>query len=1175
MNDTMTEYNGMEQNNNATNTTNFKLPEDLTVIGVGGCGKTLLNSISKHNWFLKHYLSTNGSQLGLYTLDTATNERDDDETNISLIEERIDGIVKKEFGNRGASGVVNCRHFDLSEMASIQNIPDLTSARVVQRLQRDDDNPVWWLHDPEHGINFNDLAQFDPRIKSGFGGGVYRMRAVSKAAFTIAVTTQATEFTEILSSRSGAAAIIVGLGGGTGSGMFIDLAKRIRKSSPNKEIFLFAVLPASSEKDDEHLNAAVALTELEYLNVTGKGLFNHVILTTLEKTGFTTIEAARAIQAVSDFSDAFPYLFVNTFASSKDGVLLSETLSYGGFINADASTIEYPIDKLRKFERDYDTYLDALVEITSERQEICQYVEDFFNNGKDNYSSEYGEADEGQVINFDNVTRYRDDILWIKDIWRSKGAEILQLKTPVTIEKIVEEYLDGADPANLTFVNLKRYVATIRDQMDEMRGTINSWSDRDIVLFDCIRDNLALLEIIGKYHTETTRLHEPLSQKAHMAVMCVDGGTADKTLVSIKKRLVEISEEIGTTTKSIETLSNKIEAANSFVDSLNAKKVEVEKDVNGCNDAVRELNSQKASIDSRAEQVKSSIDEAISHVTKDIQDYCEHDSARARWEGFEEEYISALKSKCVAFTTLLSDASTSKGKVSEIDIKKRYEVFTLIPDSTYIESTMKSENDFTEDLKTLDCQVSDYYYWKHRRIVAEKGGFFSKGDVPKIDKKITEAFEKLKATCNDLNNKNKPKGATEIPKGFSYKWEDDTVIDINQALRPIISIFNRNSDDIIERIVSPLIPKFELLGDVNTLNNTIKKSDVVVSEIIEALRTIIFEILDKSNGWTEESLRLENEVKERIASILKGIDSEILVAVNDRQKIINEKGELTAQVDQNTAKKEYLTSIKETLLVESKDKRLLYKEAVENLKEPEASGTIGRDENRTYKSILGTPDPAVLPSLDLDSTLDNLGRTPAGKGDIERLTGLLNNRYRGLLDGAVLGMMALTVLSDNDSSQQWATKASALVISSPSSLFGKTLSDEDPKTRSSRLKLMMSQISGDMGHQGNCIPVLHGGAKPWECSLTFMVAGNYLENILGFHQGGKYRVRYEKSKDNILHHVLFMDKGQYITRDMISSQKAMEMAFMEQDSRDDIEYQIRNLYHTSTLQDAINKRKGL
>ena len=263
----------------------MSLPTNLKIIGVGGCGKTLLKKICEHDWFLKEYLTDNRN-LGLYTVDTATNEKGDDTRYMESLRLRI-----QDMGER-AHGVISCGHYHLPDFAQVTRIQDLIAEDATYNLKEDSDD-VWWLEDPDHGITFESLCKIDRRLKEGFDGGVYRMRAVSKAAFIKATTLSHADF-DPLFSGTGPVAIIVGLGGGTGSGMFIDLARKIHALNRSRPIWLFGVLPASTEGEDERLNAAIALTELEYLQMQdnpeevvyhGDSLFHHILISSLDPTG--------------------------------------------------------------------------------------------------------------------------------------------------------------------------------------------------------------------------------------------------------------------------------------------------------------------------------------------------------------------------------------------------------------------------------------------------------------------------------------------------------------------------------------------------------------------------------------------------------------------------------------------------------------------------------------------------------------------------------------------------------------------------------------------------------------------------------------------------------------------------------------------------------------------------
>ncbi len=173
------------------------LPVNLTIIGIGGCGKTFLHKICEYEWFLNQYLENDHNSLNLYTIDTAVAEESEDRRNMQRLTKNIEIFNKPSY-----RGDIKCAHYDLPSIATLITIPHLISSQVVDSLQLSSDD-VWWLHDPDKGIKFDDLCELDGRLREGFDGGVYRMRVVSKAAFVKATTVAGSEFTNVFSGEGG------------------------------------------------------------------------------------------------------------------------------------------------------------------------------------------------------------------------------------------------------------------------------------------------------------------------------------------------------------------------------------------------------------------------------------------------------------------------------------------------------------------------------------------------------------------------------------------------------------------------------------------------------------------------------------------------------------------------------------------------------------------------------------------------------------------------------------------------------------------------------------------------------------------------------------------------------------------------------------------------------------
>ena len=243
--------------------------------------------------------------------------------------------------------------------------------------------------------------------------------------------------------------------------------------------------------------------------------------------------------------------------------------------------------------------------------------------------------------------------------------------------------------------------------------------------------------------------------------------------------------------------------------------------------------------------------------------------------------------------------------------------------------------------------------------------------------------------------------------------------------------------------------------------------------------------------------------------------------------------------------KQYLEDVNAELFVASTRLRQAYNDAIADLHAMEVAGDsiLGETTNRTYKSISGHINPEVLPLLDSSATLANLDINEAGRRDIQNLVDLIRQRQLDLIGSRMLGVTSLVRPSTTDMGVRWSTIASVCCISSRSQEFRATLNSVGE--RENMKQHIQSLLHHDSGEDTSTVVL--DTARPWDCSLTFMMIGNYLENITGFAFGGAgfCRTVYERSKDNILHHVLLLDKGQYLTREFINDEEALRLAISE------------------------------
>ncbi|WP_338740507.1 tubulin-like doman-containing protein [Haloplanus salilacus] len=259
----------------------YRTPDHLVCLGEGGTevGKTFM----RQRWILEEVLrddprdeapDEDARPLYAYFIDsdksTLSTDIEDE------IEETVDSI-EEEYGLQNAPDVEG----SVINVVEGPHKKHLQSERVTARtdiseLALDQNIKAWWL---QQG---GDSDVLDP-LSGLERGGVDRMRGLTKAIYRISQW-KGDPLSEVEQSVRNDThdephvAIVVGLGGGTGSGLFLDLAHRIKQAGAT--VTLFGVLPNPSGGDDNSVraNAYAALSELEYLALSGLNLFEARVL---------------------------------------------------------------------------------------------------------------------------------------------------------------------------------------------------------------------------------------------------------------------------------------------------------------------------------------------------------------------------------------------------------------------------------------------------------------------------------------------------------------------------------------------------------------------------------------------------------------------------------------------------------------------------------------------------------------------------------------------------------------------------------------------------------------------------------------------------------------------------------------------------------------------------------
>jgi len=802
----------------------LKVPPDLTIVAIGGCGKKLASEICEHEWFLKHYLGE-GRHLKVYIMDTDENEKEQDEERREEIAKRVE-----EMGGRGS---VETSIFFLPHLANVSRVSDLASKGIADKIKDRKAKPavnVWWLNDAEYGISFDDLKKIDPYIIDDFGGGVHRRRAISKAIFYKVLSEGEGSGFPTFSSR-GPIAIIVGLGGGTGSGMSIDLARYIRSlRGEEAEIWLFAVLPTTEEGEKEQLNAAIALTELEYLNLEGR-LFNYVVLTSLGPTGFKKGEEAR--REVQEFDLVYPYIFINSFYLGRGDIDVSDARRpYSSFIFADAHVIEYPIEELRELKGEFEKVINEMEEITKNRKELNRAIREFLDKAD--------QREEG-IPTKEDFDFVKKEVGSIEKTWENEIGELLNYQTV----EAVKYYINNNIPSDLSpdktrkYDDLIEYIRRLKGFTQIVREEkLRDESDKKLhrlipEALDALEDTAKQLKRVSGIEDETPRvvLKEALRGKENIAPLMSD---LQARIKSFKEDIRDLDEKIGNKNEELK----EIEHQKSQVEKFVGKKLDdIAQDV----DSFVAIGVKIRDIEDRERNLKMKIEGII--------DKCKSGEVRGENE-----------------TSWLQSAGVAELQ-GEID------------------SASREIGEDLEGLKSLIKAIALYYHYDYKLKKLESRGFLQK-IIDAIRGDTEQRRRRYEAMRRDKE---------DYIKGSAKYWSIaiHAPFELDVADNFLTEGLNKRMEDIKNRIIESIRLDFEIRDEeIEELESVFEQEDR--GRIRAGLRELLNNISLLRGGYYQKKEELEREIdglqgvkndKERFLVVMEKIDELVEATFNYRRNL--------------------------------------------------------------------------------------------------------------------------------------------------------------------------------------------------------------------------------------------------------------------------------------------------
>lgn len=342
-------------------------PVPKTIIGIGNGGKKVVYEMLDQDWILTEALEPrddDGSpSINPVIIDSESGHKNSDPEKVSAVNERIKEKAQ-DLGHPNPNTEVTYINPAEDTRDDYTESISLTSAGPVNDIVRSADLRAWWL---EAGADM--LAD-----NSDYSEGVERRRALSKALYH-GSQADGDPIAEVVDDAAADdhAYIVVGIGGGTGSGMFIDLAKRLNERDVT--VHLMGILPNESPGQQEEANTYAALSELEYLSLTDQNPFRNIVLfpfaearknAHFDEGMVNAILSHYALTGVADGIDNE----TQHFDPGQDGS--NVTSKFAPFTVAAPKIFHYDAPEVQEAERKISEYIGALNDALDTEDELYE-----------------------------------------------------------------------------------------------------------------------------------------------------------------------------------------------------------------------------------------------------------------------------------------------------------------------------------------------------------------------------------------------------------------------------------------------------------------------------------------------------------------------------------------------------------------------------------------------------------------------------------------------------------------------------------------------------------------------------------------------------------------------------------------------------------------------------------
>lgn len=1109
----------------------FQFPD--VVVGIGGAGKNLVFSMLETEWLIEQLVKSDG-RYTFIVMDTASAEYNTDVEKAEKIKKRIEEIATKL--GRPANIEVDVRNIIAN--LSIDRPEVLYTTNLIEALHRKRKVKVWWILDPEKGVNNTEgLKKYEA---AGFSKGTIRRRGVTKAMFYKALVEGKVDDVFQIPPGSQEVAIVVGLGGGTGSGLFIDIAKRLAEVNFGAQVVLFGILPTLKEGTNEKANAYIALSELEYLRLTqGKTddqLFTHVVLTPIEPTGFTGAGDAYKAKttALSEFAETFTHILMNFYdAKSSNFSDILEGGHYGRFIMATGGIVRYEVESTMENKKKLEKAINSLnTAIAKERdirekdiKPLIDYLQerDFIDPLRDEnkFYSKYIEYLKNQRLIQEFYGFLTNPVL---NIFNYESPRSIQegIKTRILMEErdFPEKVMTIKSPNEILEL-VSQLKATIEASKPEsFRDDIDK-AISDVAMK--ILENIQLsLEHLREFHKFT--FPEPIkaryeSYESEVGQMLRDLATFDVKPTQVAK-LEELKRTVST---DITKLEHQIEDLKEEQKNVEKEMKNLEISVDGIIDSnskllveyyemIKELPTLKSSLSTSTKKINSILEELKAKVLSDSIN--KNLGPEELANSINQELDPALMNLRTTFTRL---NQKFPGNPELSSLREVIEYITLVKNALlhyygYKYYRYRQENrSLSEKLRGRDYEAEmDRYLSDYERDITSMMRYrdlfhyirirtTEEGEIGEIE--ITRLYDLIATTINKMFNSIQMEIANNIGKKIEVDLTEVPLQKLVEESANQAEFLKKAKEEIYRRMVAQ------------------KGLDRTMKDLEDKIRAI------------EKEIEALKELKEILGYLLDAI---LTISGRIRKEWREEYQNFESSMNDL---KRYL---EETAMRRQERGTFIYKVQPS----PEALGLILDVSSSNLAQVLRNP------------TLSTIS-----KNEFQKIVNTYRELLSKLMQPAYLGIRRPRVIvHDERAPVEWELKGSMTYVNSS---INSLTTEMAQKIKD--VTLQMFKRSLHRGKETLYIPVTV--AAPWDIAITIFIPGIFFENIYGVYDLSEsyhdayYQLKNSGKKRELFHHIYKLEDGWYIERIPMDFEDAVKYAAAEMYNNVDVTEEIEKKYY--------------